>query len=131
MVPYDKIGKWFKPYREQAGSQAGSGCQEHLVTLQLLTDVARRKKIKLFITFVDFTRAYDKVPRNTLFYILKRLGCGTVMLFAITAMYKVTECMVGTAIVTASVGVRQGRSTSCLLFFIFINDFNNSYQAKL
>ncbi len=71
---------------------------------------------------MDFTQAYDKVPRDKLFYILKRLGCGSVMLLAVVAMYKVTECMVGMAIVTASVGVRQGCSTSCLLFVIFVND---------
>ncbi len=75
---------------------------------------------------MNFTRAYDKVPRNTLLYILKRLGCGTVMLFAIVAMYKVT-------IVTASVGVRQGCSTACLLFVIFLNDLitliKNNYCA--
>ena len=72
MVLCDRLNKWFK-HREQAGSQAGRCCLEHIVTLRLLTDVARRKKFKLFITFVDFTCAYANVPRNILFYILKRL----------------------------------------------------------
>ncbi len=44
------------------------------------------------------------------------------MLLAIVAMYKLTECIVGTAIVTASTGVHQGCLTSCLLFVIFVND---------
>ena len=71
---YDKIlchrlQLWFKPYREQAGSQKGRGCIEHIVTLRLISDYAFRKKIKLYIIFVDFSQAYDKVSRMVLFSI--------------------------------------------------------------
>ena len=96
---------------------------KHIVTLPSLTVVARRKILKLsIITFVDATRAYDNVRTDTLFYVLKRFGCGTVVLHAIVAMYKLTYCIVCTASVTASIGVRQGGSTSCLLFVIFVSD---------
>lgn len=123
MVICDRLCKWFRPFREQAGSQAGRGCLEHIVILRLLTDIARRKKFKLFVTFVDFSQAYDKVPRSTLFRILKRLGCGALMLMSIVAMYRITKCVIGTALVTATVGVRQGSPSSCLLFVLFVNDF--------
>ena len=63
LVLSSRLNAWFVPYREQAGSQKGRGCIEHLVTLRLLMDLARKKKLKLFITFVDFTMAYDRVPR--------------------------------------------------------------------
>ena len=71
---------------------------------------------------MDFAQAYDKVSRVVLFTILKRLGCGATMLLALIAMYKTTQSVIGTAIITASVGVRQGSPTSCLLFVIFVND---------
>ena len=92
------------------------------VTLRLLTDTARRKRLKLYVTFVDFTKAYDKVPRNVMLSDFKRLGSGMTMLLAIVAIYRVTGCIVGTAVVTASVGEGQGSSKSCLLFIIFVND---------
>ena len=92
------------------------------MTLRLLIDFAKRKKVKLYIIYVDFAQAYDKVPRAVLFSILKRLGCGATMLLSLVAMYKVTKCLIGTAIITASVGVRQGSSTSCFLFILFVND---------
>ncbi|CAL4124081.1 unnamed protein product, partial [Meganyctiphanes norvegica] len=57
MILSARLSQWFIPYREQAGSQVGRGCIEHIVTLRLLMDVARRKKLKLFITFVDFSKA--------------------------------------------------------------------------
>ena len=66
--------------------------------------------------------AYDRVPRTVLFRILKGIGCGAVMLSVLVSMYSVTHSIVGTAIVTASIGVRQGSPTSCLLFTIFVND---------
>ncbi len=100
----------------------GRGCIEHIVTLRLLTDLARKKKRKLFVTFADFTQAYYLVPRHMLFIILQRIGCWSVMLAPLASMYKVTKSIFGTALVTATVALRQGSSTSCLLFVLFVND---------
>ena len=117
-----RLSQWFQPFREQAGAQGKRSCVEHIVTLRILTDMARRKRLKLFVTFVDFSKAYDLVPRNNLFIILKRLGCGTVMLATLVAMYRVTESVIGGAVVTATLGVRQGSPTSCILFIILMNE---------
>lgn len=126
----ERLYQWFRPYREQAGAQRKRGCTEHIVTLRLLTDTARRKKIKLFVTFIDFSKAYDLVPRHKLFTVMKRIGCGMVMLAAVMSMYSVTEGIVGSSVVTATVGVRQGLSTSCFLFIIFVNDLIKSIKQK-
>lgn len=122
MVLCNRLELWFKPYREQAGAQRGRGCIEHIVSLRLLTDYARKKKKKLFIIFVDFSKAYDLVPRHMLFEVLKRLGCGAIMLGTIIAMYSTTQSVIGTAIITTVIGVRQGSPTSCLLFILYVND---------
>ncbi len=45
-----------------------------------------------------------------------------VILAAIIAMYHVTESIVGCAVVTSTVGVRQSLSTSCLLFVIYVDE---------
>ncbi len=70
--------------------------------------------------FIDFSKAYDLVPRKVLFNVLKRFGCGTVMLAALVAMYRTTES--GEAVMTATLGVRQGSTTSCFLFVVVINE---------
>ena len=62
MILCKRLELWFKPYREQAGAQKGRGCIEHLVTLRLLTDYAKKKNRKLFITFVDFQRHMTLCP---------------------------------------------------------------------
>lgn len=74
LVLSSRLNSWFVPYREQAGSQKGRGCIEHMVTLRLLMDMARKKRLKLFVTFVDFAISYDRVPQTVLFRILKRKG---------------------------------------------------------
>lgn len=122
MVLCERLKQWFRPHREQAGGQQKRGCLEHIVSLRLLCDMAKRKRLTLFVTFVDFAQAYDRVPRHVLVRVLQRLGCGTVMLCTIIAMYNVTESWIGTALVTISLGVRQGSPTSCLLFIIFVDD---------
>ena len=112
MVLCHRLSLWFAPHREQAGAQSSRGCVEHIAALRLLTDVAGRRKRKLFVTFVDFSKAYDLVPRDKLFIILKRLGCGMVMMAALVAMYTATEAVIGGAVMTATLCVRQGSSTS-------------------
>jgi hypothetical protein len=120
-VLYNRLSKWFSPDREQAGAQPRRGCLEHIMTLRLLINFCIRRKLKLFIVYVDFSKAYDRVPRNKLIETLKRLGCGSLMLCALVAMYKVTNSVLGTAVITATIGVRQGSPTSCFLFTVFVN----------
>ena len=123
MILCSRLESWFSPFREQAGAQRGRGCMEHIVTLRLLMDIARKKKKTLYVTFVDFSSAYDRVSRPRLLPLLKRLGCGSVMLCAVAGRYQVTQSVVGTAVFTVAVGVRQGSPTSCLLFILYVNDF--------
>ena len=70
--------------------------------------------------FVDFSKAYDRVPRGKMFSVLKLFGCGTVMLSAIIAMYTLTSCVLGSTVINSCIGVRQGSPTSCFLFVIFV-----------
>ncbi len=122
MILYSRLKQWYIPHREQAGCQEKRSCLEHIVTLRLLCDTARRKKLKLYVTFVDFSQAYDRVPRNVLFKVLKRLGCGAVMLSALVAVYTLTESWLGPVTIVLSLGVRQGAPTSCILFIIFVDE---------
>ena len=54
--------------------------------------------------------------------LLKRLGCGKVMLAAITSMYTVTQFILGTTLITAILGVKQGSPSSCFLFILFVDE---------
>ena len=52
------------------------------------------------------------------------------MLYAIASMYGITKSVLGIALVTAFVGVRQGSPTSCLLFNVFMNDLITMIKTR-
>ena len=83
-------------------------------------DFAIFKKFKLYVVFIDFSKAYDRVPRNKMVEYMRSIGCGRVMLFALRGMYQCTYNVLS-AVISASAGVRQGAPTSCLLFVIYID----------
>ena len=126
----NRLMLWFKPDREQAGAQPKRGCIEQIVTLRLISNYCFKKRKKLYIGFVDFSKAYDRVPRGILFRILRDLGCGAVMLAALISMYCVTRSILGTVVIAATLGVRQGSPTSCFLFTVFVNVLIRKFKAE-
>jgi hypothetical protein len=90
----------------------------------------KEKKKELYIMYVDFSKAYDKVPRYKLLEELKTLGCGSVMLRAIKALYSSTKFILSDAIINFNTGVLQGASTSCLLFTLYLDRMIKMIKAK-
>ena len=79
------------------------------------------KKKKLFVAFIDFTKAFDYVVRDILWYKLIKLGIRGKILNIIRSMYSIVKSRVKydnevSDSFTRMVGVRQGESLS--LFFI-------------
>lgn len=126
----NRLMKWFTPDREQAGAQPKRGCMEHIVTLRFIMNYCIKKKAKLFVAYVDFSKAYDRVPRDKLMYCLKNLGCGSTMLLTLVAAYQITGNILSTAIIATTVGVRQGSPTSCFLFTIYVNVLIKMFKDK-
>ena len=116
-----RLSRWLYIDKAQAGAQKGRGCVEQIMTLRLLIDHAKCHKRKLFLLFVDFKKAYDKVPRQELLHRLRDRGCGRNMLQALAALYRNTQFMLQSATIEADVGVRQGAPTSCTLFVLYID----------
>ena len=117
----NRLVKWYTCQREQAGGQCKRSCIEHILTLRLWIDYCKRNKCKLYIAFIDFSKAYDRVPRGKLFILLMSLGCGSTMLCALMSMYSLTTCVLGTVLITCTMGVRQGSPTSVFLFIIYVD----------
>ena len=113
---------WFNIDKCQAGAQKGRSCLEQIFTLRMLSDFAVYKKQKLYVLFIDYSKAYDRVSRRKLIEVLKSRGCGRIMLNAIQAIYRCTKNVLKTAIIDSTIGVRQGAPSSCLLFVIYIDE---------
>ena len=64
MILGQRLMTWYHPRYEQAGAQKNRGCIEQILTLRLLIDIARKKARTLYILFIDYQKAYDKVDRR-------------------------------------------------------------------
>ena len=116
-----RLNIWAGIDKCQAGAQKGRGCSEQILALRLIMDYALFKKEKLYVVFVDFSKAYDRVPRDKLIECLKEKGCGKNMLMAIHKIYTCTKSVLKSVMITSTVGIRQGAPTSCLLFVIYLD----------
>ena len=105
LVLYNRFILWYKPKFEQAGAQKNRGCEEQILILRLLIDIARKCKRTLYITFIDYVKAYDKVNRYKLLQILDSKGCGSKFLTAISNSLHNSSGEVGAESFQATAGV--------------------------
>ena len=120
-ILYNRLRVWINIDKCQAGAQEKRGCEEQRMALRMLIDYAKEKKKKLFICFIDFSKAYDRISRPKLFRLLANLGCGHIMLRALQLMYRNTKNILKTAIINSKIGIKQGGSSSGLLFVLYMD----------
>ena len=101
---------------EQADCEEKRECVKQILTIRLLCDYAKKKRVKLFLLYIDFERAYDKVPRKMLRDILKSL---VIDFYLSLQEYTDIKLLFKLAVIQTAIGVRQGAASSCLLFIIF------------
>jgi len=92
----------------------------------LITHVINTGK-KLYSCFIDFSKAFDYVERNSLWYKLIKIGVRGKMLTVIRSMYSGIKSRVKynntlSNEFTCMLGVRQGECLSPFLFSMFLND---------
>ena len=120
MILSNRFSLWYKPKPEQAGAQAGRGCEEQILSVRLIIDIARHTKKPLYIAFIDYQKAYDKVDRYKLIRYLDQKGCGNKFLHALQHSMTSTG-QIGKEQFTTSAGVKQGGSSSCNSFTAYID----------
>ena len=99
-----------------------------MVLFNLIDNYCRKKKKKIYGCFVDFRKAFDKVPRDKLINKIAMIGIGGKTLDIIKSMYA-NDCAIIklndgiTAPIPVNQGVRQGCVLSPTLFNLFMSDF--------
>ena len=96
--------------------------------LRTLQEQHRQHGQQLWVCFVDFKQAYDRVQRQLLWQKLASRGFGGEWLRAVQALYADVPMAVRTAAglspcFQATVGLKQGCPLSPTLFGLFIDDF--------
>jgi hypothetical protein len=109
--------------KEQCGFRKGRGCTDHIFALKNILEQSSEWQRELYISFIDYEKAFDSLHRESLWKILKSYGIPDKIIQVIKQFYSNFSCTVGTSDMSFQVksGVRQGCVMSGLLFIIAVD----------
>ena len=118
----NRIKLWMSIDEFQSAYQKGKSCNTQLFTFRTITELAKKMKTPIYISYVNLEKVFDKVKRETLFRLLQNLGIGSAMLNALKNLYSSTMVFSsGIGEFQSTCVIRQGALSSVYLFIIFIN----------
>ncbi|KAI5746185.1 hypothetical protein M8J77_000906 [Diaphorina citri] len=105
----------------QGGFRKGRSCVEQILNLKLIIKYRRLRNKDIYVTFVDFKKAYDSIDRETLFNILEEYGADAKTVAIIKESLQATKSKIKfmgdiSNPFEIKTGVRQGDGLSPLLF---------------
>ncbi len=131
MVLEARATAWAEQSKSRAKGQAGFRkdfrTTDQLFIIRTLLQQAAHEKRRLYCCFVDFKKAFDLVPRDILWNVLKRRGMSGRVLTSLQSMYAADKACVFTKdgpsdLFDCSIGVKQGCPLSPLLFSLYLDE---------
>ena len=120
---------------EQAGFRPGFSTMDHIFALHSIIEYYKSKKSRVYVAFIDYTKAFDLIDRSSLWLKLIQTGIKGKIINVIKNMYENAKSCVKqdgkiSEFFSCNVGVRQGENLSPVLFAIYLNDFNESIGSS-
>ena len=120
----------------QFGFRKSFGTTDAVFILNALIEKQFNSKCKLYSCFIDFKKAFDSIDRNSLWYKLCKSGIDGKMLNVLKSMYQNVKMQVKhinslSQLFESNIGLFQGETTSPIMFSLFLNDIEQSFQLNL
>lgn len=111
----------------QNGFRPGRRVVDHVFTLSQVLEMARKRRKKVYMAFLDVRKAYDRVWREALWGKMEGLGFGGRFLDVLKALYSDVKCTLSLGEVEAgeaelNIGLKQGCVLSPILFALYLRE---------
>lgn len=131
-----RVRKMVKIDSMQFGFMPGRGTTDAIFIVRQLQEKYLAKKKDLWMAFIDLEKAFDRVPREVVWWALRSLGVDEWLVSVIKAMYaNVTTMVKQNGRVSngfqVKVGVHQGSVLSPLLFIIVLEALSRTFRQGL
>ena len=106
-----------------------------MFALRILMEKCREGQRELHCVFLDLEKAYDRVPREELWYCMRKSGIVEKYVQLVQDMYKESETVVRCAVETAEsfkvkVGLHQGSALSPFLFAVIMDGLTDEVRRE-
>ncbi|KAK3554979.1 hypothetical protein QTP86_002411 [Hemibagrus guttatus] len=120
---------------QQYGFMPRKSTTDAIFALRILMEKYRDGQKELHCVFVDLEKAYDRVPREELWYCMKKSGVAEKYVRVVQDMYErsrtVVRCAVGqTEEFNVEVGLHQGSALSPFLFAIVMDQLSEEVRQE-
>ncbi|KAK3545034.1 hypothetical protein QTP86_033232 [Hemibagrus guttatus] len=120
---------------EQYGFMPRKSTTDAIFALRILMEKYRDGQRELHCVFVDLEKAYDRVPREELWYCMRKSGVAEKYVRVVQDMYErsrtVVRCAVGqTEEFKVEVGLHQGSALSPFLFAIVMDQLSEEVRQE-
>ncbi|KAK3540940.1 hypothetical protein QTP86_006406 [Hemibagrus guttatus] len=121
--------------KQQYGFMPRKSTTDAIFALRILMEKYRDGQKELHCVFVDLEKAYDRVPREELWYCLRKSGVAEKYVRVVQDMYErsrtVVRCAVGqTEEFKVEVGLHQGSALSPFLFAIVMDQLSEEVRQE-
>lgn len=112
---------------EQNGFRPGRSTIDHVGSVTNIVETRIKKKQNTYAAMIDFSKAYDKIDRELLWYKLKCMGISQKMICSLKSLYANVKCSIKINGLLSDwfdvkVGLKQGCIISPILFNLYLND---------
>ena len=131
-----KLRKIIKIDNMQFGFRQGRGTTDAIFIVTQLQEKYMEKKKDLYFTFVDLEKAYDRVPRDLVYWCLRKKGIPEKLVRLVMATYQkaktvVRTCYGQTEKFPIEVGLHQGSALSPFLFVTVLDVISEEFREGL